>query len=361
MSESTTTPAATNHWPDWVMVAGPDTPSALESISEAYKRVLETVSGGYLYEHVMQLQLNAVYDNAIKQGVMDSEGQILKQNVRLPRDFQAAQCYEGGSAYRIFGALCNTKKMAVVHLIDSVRSSLLSGNLLVALICLRSLIEHIAHFDAAINELRSYTVPVSFEEANKVLWEIKGKMVDATYATRVDWEGLVFGETEDVIKRNKVKYKPAENRHDRTADSILHAIDGLSKKVKGIRSVYEVLCEFAHPNVGLVLGLTRSAQAVPDKHGFHWIRKELSLKAPLAVATENGAVLNQIFVKIAECMAHFEALLVEADQQRDKVQQISQVVLHQILSKKRDILDPYALCPCGSNLKVKFCCGATLH
>jgi uncharacterized protein YchJ len=40
------------------------------------------------------------------------------------------------------------------------------------------------------------------------------------------------------------------------------------------------------------------------------------------------------------------------------VQQISQIVLHQILSKQPDILDSYAPCPCGSNLKVKFCCGA---
>ena len=361
MSESTTPPTAANHWPDWVLVSGPNTASALGSISEAYGRILDTVSNGYLYEHVMQLQLNAVSDKLIEQGVINTKGQVLKQNVDLTHDYMAAQCYENGSAYRIIGVLCSTKKMAIVHLIDSVRSSLISGNLLVALICLRSLIEHIANFDAAVDKLRPYAVPASFEEANKALWEMKGKIVDATYATRVDWEGLILSETEDLIKRNKVSYKPVEDRHDRTANSILTAIDGLSKKVKGIRSVYEVLCEFAHPNVGLLLGLTRAAQPVPDKHGFYWVRKEFSLKAPLAVATESGDVLNQIFIKIAECMAHFETLLVEADQQRDKVQQISQIVLHQILTKQSDILDPYAPCPCGSNSKVKFCCGAATN
>lgn len=353
-----TAPAADIKWPEWLMSSGPDAPSSLDAISGSYARIKLTILKDHVYEHVMQKELNAVTDEMIEKGVVTVTGEILNHNVILPREFQAALLHENGAACRMLNMLCSAKKMAIVHLIEATHQSFTVGNLLVALICLRSFIEHVAHFNEAIEKTKPYNVPSNHDEANKLLWEIKEKLVGFAYATRVDWERILFEDTDEMIRKSKVKYKPVENRQDRTAESILDFIDRLSKKVKGIRAVYEVLCEFAHPNVGLLVALTRSVNPYLDKHGFTWIKKELSLKAQLAAVESTGPVLNQIFCKTAQCMKQFEELLVEGDAQCEKIRKISQVSIRHVLTRNKSILDPYSLCPCGSTRKIKFCCGA---
>src|SRR5438132_10692505 len=100
-------------------------------------------------------------------------------------------------------------------------------------------------------------------------------------ATRVDWTALAVAKDAEALESTKVQYKPRENREDITSKQVMSLIDRLDKRVKRARAVYEVLCEFAHPNVGLLHSLTRSAKPVLDAQGIGWIRKELSLDPPV--------------------------------------------------------------------------------
>lgn len=348
-------------WPEWIKAAGAETPTALATISEICARIRESVKDGYSYDHVSQAEYNSVTDKMIKDGLISADGRVLNNNATLSKQFSAVILYQNSAAYNMLGLLISSKKIAIVHLIEATKSAIELGNLLVALICLRSVVENISHLDFGVTQLKSYSIPSKHDVANNILAEIKGKVVDMTYSTRVDWEQIVAGETENLIKRNKIDYKPNELRQDRTAGSILKSIDCLNKKIKGVRAVYEILCEFAHPNVGLTMALTRSTTPFPDKHGFTWIRKEVSLQPPVAAVGGTGRVMSQILNCIAQCMQHFETLINEAEEQRSKIQQISQVLLRHTLMRNKALLDPYAMCPCGSGTKIKFCCGATTH
>ena len=118
------------------------------------------------------------------------------------------------------------------------------------------------------------------------------------------------------------------------------------------------MCEFAHPNIGAVLGLTRTVGPTEDVHGCVFVRKELSLLPPLGAVKDMGPVLDRVFAITSQCIKHFEELLTESEQQKEKLLKLSQTVLRQVLARNRDLLDPYALCPCASGSKVRFCCGA---
>jgi len=346
-------------WPEWLMTAAPEMTSSLSIIADICETIRQLVKEGHISEQVMQSQFNAVSDQMIKNKVISPDGKILDKNITLSKEFTALVIYNNMGAFQILKLFVYSKEMTLVHLIDATISAICAGNLLVSFICLRSVLENISIFDFAIDELRPYSIPESTAAANERLGEIRGKLINVTYSTRVDWEGMLMGDSAQLIEKNKIKYKSNELRHDRTSKTILDSIDHLNKKVKGTRAVYEILCEFAHPNVGLVLGLTQSISTIQDKHGFNWVRRKISLDPPISTIKDMSKVINQIMSITAKCVKHFQILLTDADEQIYKVQKIIQMLLHPVLSKNKDILDPYSICPCGSGKKIKFCCGAT--
>lgn len=359
-SDSKTVPTSGGiTWPGWLLAADKELPRHLHEIQSCRERLRTAVQNGYTYEQVIQRQITSVTDQLISKGIVDPATGERKKNFAVSKSTFVPMLYQNGSALRILNVTCAAKQMVLVHLLDSMISSLATGNLIVALICIRSLIEHVAHFDSLIAQLRPYTVPSGIDDVNNTLWDINGKLVKAAYATRVDWPVLAGSASETKLLSKKLKYKPAQNRADVSAEQILNAIDDLGKRVKEIRSAYEILCEFAHPNVGLLLGLTKSAEPVLDKEGVGWIRKKLSLEAPVDFVTAMAPAFCHIFAKVSECLIYFNELLLEADVQRKKILQITQKNLRQALRNMPDALNPYATCPCGSGAKVRFCCGST--
>src|SRR5688572_5111661 len=203
-------------WPDWILTAGPETRSALQSIADARERFWLSAKDGHVSEQVWQRQLTNVSDEHIAKGFLDRQGNWLK-SVKLPRDFAIAQLYNNGSPARILMQLRFAKQATLVQVIDMTAASLREGSLLVGLSCVRSIIEHIGHMLHVIQVLRNYSLPPTFEAASKMLWEVNGKMLLMAYGTRVDWEGIIKGEPQELLKSGKTKYKPNELRVDVTA------------------------------------------------------------------------------------------------------------------------------------------------
>lgn len=344
--------------PAWINSAGNNLGDVFATFARFSEEWRRTALDGYSHWHVMQEQINTVTDDLIAKGVIDLDGKILNKNVVVPKNFYIAYLYQNGSAFRLYSLACEAKKIALIHTIDSIRSAINVGNLLVALILMRSIIEHIAHFNDIASFVREKNIPTTFQEANLIVSEINGYLTQRLYGTRVDWEQLMNLDDDNIFDKKKIKYNPVSNRQDRTASQILNSVDALSKKIKGLRGSYEVLCEFAHPNVGMVLALTRSAEPKEDKQGFFWIEKIISMNPPLSCVQEMGPIFSRIFHIVSECLMHFDQLLVESKQNRFKIRAISQIVLRSIIKAQKNIINPYAECPCWSGLKTKFCCGA---
>ena len=355
-------------WATWACSFNPEMPRILQRIDAKVGRLELEISDGFRYQHVLQAQINHGIDQLSASGAMSKEtiespyGPSRKITGRptLPKDFVAAHFCNNGTAPRMLETLSFAKRLTVLRLLAGVRSDIASDDLIVPFLCLRGILEQVATYHVVIAELRTIATPGSFEEANRQLGPILKLLNKKLYGTRVDWQSLAKGDDiEARIDRGKIKYKKEENRADREAEGVMNDIDALSKQVKGTRGVYEILCEFAHPNVGFVLASAERAEPVTDTSGVVWVRKQLGAGPPLAFLEATGASIARAFKQCADCLDWFEHLLGEGATRLEKVRGIAQMVIRRLISSQPKLLNVYDPCPCGSGNKIRFCCGST--
>lgn len=348
---------SSQEWPDWIKKAGTAVLPALKHIAECHERLLREEKDGYSHVYVRQDQVLHYQDAMLADGIIDLSGKILKKNVEVPKTFRLVRMYVFGSPVRLFRLLVHTKKLALIHLLTAARNSAHDGNLLVVLICFRSIIEHVAHFYDVLKDIQKFTLPSNPEEVTLFNVQIDSMLAERLFATRINWDGLLNGSVEEVLaKKGKFEYKERDDRLDRTANQILNSVDLLSKKIRGLRGVYELLCEFAHPNVGVLFSLCVSAEPIQDKQGVHWVRKHIGLEPPGSLVEATGKVFSEIIERVDECLQQFELSLEESKEEERKIQTICQLGVREALRVQRNLLDPYDECPCASGVKLKFCC-----
>lgn len=342
-------------WPEWLLKGKGNIPRELEGISDVLKRLREKTPDEYVYKHVLQQQLHRVQDPLVKSGIL-TPGKPIEVMIEVPDDYAAAYFQNIGSGVRMFSQLCVVKRMACIQLLECACSSANSGSLLVCLICMRSVLEHIAHFDSVLGAIDRYKPPAQFDEANVMWGKINDLLVKGAYASSVDWLQLAQGDIDELVGRNEVKYRPKDNRADLSVKSIMNAIDALDSHIKGVRAIYEILSDFAHPNVGPLFCLVESGKMTKDEKGVYWIEKVLSLRAPIGTIDQVSPVISRIFLVIKNSLEHFEKLFDGSDKQRNIILQVTQVLIRAFLTKQKNLVGPYSFCPCGSGTKVKFCC-----
>ncbi|RTL37270.1 MAG: hypothetical protein EKK48_24520 [Candidatus Melainabacteria bacterium] len=349
--------------------------NALDSLREAGSRLDKPTSDGHSHAHVMQQQLNAPTDAAIAHNLIDIKGGTFRKDISIPPDLLNDWCvafvYAKGDPVRLLKQLLATRQMALRQLLHVIVDCIDEGNFFVALICCRNIIEIVAHFNQALLEINSYPTPTNFEESVKVEEQLTDQLAKRVFATMVDWQALAENPKE-LIRKNDIKYRPEANRLDRDASKmrIMTPIDKLDKKVPGARGAYEVLSEFAHPNVGIVFAFTTEATHRTDANGVKWIHKKMAMESPIGLFRDLGAVFSELLLVVADCVTYFEQLCdKELNEQLAKVQRMCQILIrHHVRTIKvakngRDkrllqTLDGYSECPCVSGAKLKFCCGA---
>ena len=255
---------------------------ALETIATCRAKLCIAVQNGYEYERVIQSQLNALLDPLVARGSINPKTGAIEKPFEPSREGMVLMLYQCASSYRDLLMLCATKQIALVHFLNTAIDSIVVGNLVAGLTCFRSVIEHVAHFDWTMGQIKFDLTPKSYKEANETLWKLHGVIVKAPRSTRFDWEKLRNVNDIEAFERLKVEYKSTETRLDLFVKSILTPIDGLAKHIKGIRNVYELLCEFAHPNVGVRFAFVQSAEPFIDHQSVGWVREQIKLGLRLA-------------------------------------------------------------------------------
>lgn len=332
-------------WPEWLIRVGPGASEALSAISETIGRLGQEVALGFTYEHVLQAQANRINEYLARGGP------------NPPKSILAANTYDYGSVPRMFVTLGFASQTAIVRLLETFHESVSRNDWLTGFVVLRSVFEHVSHYNAVILRLRSIKVPHHFEVARKTLDEAEDFLVKKIYGTRIDWNAFHDPDVDERIDKNKLKYQKGEKDMDRSADQVLNAIDGLSKEIKGTRAVYEILCEFAHPNFGMLLACTEFAEYREDDNGVQWVQKRLGLGQPCALTENTVCPLARILQQSAQCLSHYESLRGDGAHEHEKLLQLAQMVVRELLSKRQRLIGPYAPCPCGSGKKLRFCCG----
>lgn len=359
---------ATRHWPEWLTNGDAKIVERLQVIGDICERILAESAEEYTYTHLLQRAVNEFTDRMIKHKVFvkDSDGRYthVLNNPENRTRMSAADNLLGfnntSASYRMLCTLLASEKIAVAKFARGFRDGLGAGDLLIPMVCARCIVEHSALLHKLLKDVEQVQVPENFEEAGRILPTVYGIVGQKVYATRVDWDSLLTQTADDVLAEGKIKYEAKEDRIDREAKGLMNAIDHLAKQVQGVRAVYEILCEFAHPNIGNLMINCNEVHCYKDSLGMPWVQKTIGMSPPIAFVEITKLVLSKVIEVLANTLVRFEHLMnIDGPEQKEKVLRITQLVVREVAAKNRNNIDPYYMCPCGSGKKMKFCCLVT--
>ncbi len=328
--------------------------------------LLQSLFSGY--EAYQRLDSSLIHDfmESSKEQIDVKSKTFLKHHTpTLTKEWYRAYLFSQGEAVRLLKAFTGIRILGVAILTEEFLRSLISGNLLIPLICCRSSLEHIASYNAIMTELHSLPVRNDISGVQHDLAQKSDLLRQRLFARRVDWMELL-SDPDKASQRKNIRYTAEEHHVDLSAEQILKDIDALDKIIKGTRSWYEVLCEFAHPNVGVVLSFTQSTNHYVDTNGLSWTEHRFS-RSPFASLQELRQILDRVLEVYTQCISRFLHLLQESlpsmltitnAQAKATTQEllICQLMTNEGTIRLIEHVDLESPCPCGSELKIKHCC-----
>ena len=353
-------------FPNWAADACPPVVEFIKQIFESHGLIDNQTKDDFKYTHILQSQLNATYDFWRNSGSLSNQtiatpfGLLNKPTKQLAYDvsFLRASVYDICKVKTLIESKKESGLRAVNRLLAGAEAGLLSGDCLVPFICYRSLLEQIGHFNCFVKEISALELENSFTSAAKYCLDLIEVSVPKVGATRVAWDKLARAQNlDELIEKNKIKYEISDQRMSLESDSCLKSIDLVNKQLKGTRAIYEILCEFAHPNVGSTLISYSDAELEIGKDGVGRVTKALHMGPPFNFFSEMSPLVVNIFECISKNLSHYIRLLTESEKQANRAIQAAQIVAPVLLKRNKDVFDPYAACPCGSGDKIRFCCG----
>jgi hypothetical protein len=357
-----------NQIPSWIPDACPKILGSLEQIQEIQCSLRAGLPERFEYSHVSQRQLNKATDSWIESGALSDEivdtpmGKMRLQSRAISVDaaFARASIYNISRGKTLIQTQKDVTSRVILRLLHGARAALESGDCLVSFMCYRGVFEQVGHLACFVRDAAKLPSGEGFEESYKYLSDLIETLAPRLYGTRVGWNKIVEVENlQDLIKKNTTSYETDPKRIDNTSKSCLSGVDLVDKNVRGARAVYDIFCEFAHPNIGNLLVSTMDVIPEEGSDGVVRVHKTLHSGPPFSLMKDCSNLVAIIFEVVANVMVCSKKLLAECDREATRAQEAAKRVMPRFISKNKKIFDNYAACPCGSGEKVRFCCGRT--
>jgi hypothetical protein len=280
-------------------------------------------------------------------------------------DFVAA-VYDTASHVRQLEATLYVTAHVLADFIDSVCYAHKEQRLGIILSDLRSILERLAHIrflSKVIEKTQGEKPTTKISHPFLDTFELQKHARKALYGTRTDWNAIVEQELRDIdLKKMASKTVRQELLGDYDAEQILSKIDALNKILPGSRACYELLCEFAHPNVGDLAASTQEYESRSDRFGVVHITRTIGTGLLSKKSNANFAInvskVFRILVEIVDASkSDFGSLKLTVAEMVRLLRSYSE----QVIKKNRKNFfrsdDP---CLCLSGRTMGKCCGKKL-
>jgi hypothetical protein len=182
-------------------------------------------------------------------------------------------------------------------------------------------------------------------------------IASAAFAMRFNWQDAASVTELAALGRKDREYIQDENGLS-LRGQVMNAIDAADKICSGIRSAYEVLCEFAHPNIGASWLVSTDTDIHHDSRGMRWIRRRVSAQPSNFGLQSPAPAFDAALVLVQEFFSAFPSWIDQYDAYRSAIVQAVQNAIRTTGRGALGLLDKYEACPCRSGKKVRFCCAA---
>jgi hypothetical protein len=221
---------------------------------------------------------------------------------------------------------------------------------------LRGFIERTAHAAAVTEALKSLNVAPLNGPLTPVL-ELSEVIHKALYATHREWTKVIESDLRKTSYKD-VKYEKKDNLANALPDNILKSIDKLEKRIPGTRLVYEILCEYLHPNVGDLWGATLEGEVLVDKHGTRHLIRTIGLGMKTFKGLPEQATLRvRLFDVCADIIPQMSIAIVAIETIAAKATRLTRRYAHGVVKNNRNMFMGDDICPCLSGLTVAACTG----
>ncbi|MBI5826589.1 MAG: SEC-C domain-containing protein [Deltaproteobacteria bacterium] len=144
--------------------------------------------------------------------------------------------------------------------------------------------------------------------------------------------------------------------------SICGPIDILNEEVSGTRILYEVLCEFLHPNVGTIWSVANTTGYETNRYGVKFQTRELSIGKSnnINIMKLDGglfSIIENTLLTLSKLLKYRTSVFDETEQIKKEVLSLIQLIVRDNVGVYKNIFQRNDECPCGSGVKVKQCCG----
>ena len=120
--------------------------------------------------------------------------------------------------------------------------------------------------------------------------------------------------------------------------------------------VYEVLCEFLHPNVGDLYGASLENSDLTDRYGVRHLTRHIGLGPKrLEHVPDVHRILTQMLNISADIVEILPVVLDDIETSSKYASRLTKKFAHKMVKIYRAHFDNRDLCPCLSGLQVKDC------
>jgi hypothetical protein len=240
------------------------------------------------------------------------------------------------------------------ELAEATLAGLKAGRIIVTYTALRGFIERTAHAVAIAAQLKSIKDAPVDGPLTPVL-ELGETIHKALYGTTREWFKVVKSDFRKTAAK-ELKYEEKPNIASVFPENILKAIDKLDKTVAGTRLVYEILCEYLHPNIGDLWGATLSAESYLDEHGTcHYVRR-IGL-GPKSYEGYHEVIRDKLFDVCADIVIQLPIALDEVVLIAEHATRLTRRFAHRTVKRYRQAFLGTDPCPCLSGKTVAACTG----
>ena len=352
--------------------------SNIELIANSFNKLAERFENRNTYcfteTPIEHMRSKGVDIDALAKNVMaNSEQEILSDRVEAEIIFlNFLLPYLIGNSGSLLESHLFASKFAVAEYSRSVAYSLLARNNLVSALCLRALIEKLSQIHYVSKTLSQRTAPktgnissIDIEElqddARRNITNIK----EGFSGVRFNWgKASYFGSVELTEKQRKKKLDSVRSANDSKSESIsvMKMIDGMNKEIKTVRSAYDVLSEFTHPNLMQSLSYDKGIPKACNFSGLEvgpW-RRTITNSLPSAPISGFERVMVDLKNTISALIDSFESHSKNVDKYVSIFKKNDRKLIRASIkqSKMYCVKDP---CPCGGTLRIGQCCGKKLH
>lgn len=344
-------------WPDWLRKLDPSMETVLSLIDSHRDALSSTATEGFVYKRLSQAQVQQFEDMVQKSNIVRqfADGKRLDfealKKITFPSGTLRAQVFNISQRHQTFRAYRFAKKVQLLDLVEGLHRSVHAGSFFTGFAALWAFFINLAEMNLLREALVEAKPHNDARRAGKMYDDILGR----EFASDMDWLRVPKSDLRQTEDARVFRSSPESKKNYELV--VQRGIAALGRRIPGIPAAYDILMEFERVRVGTLWLVYEESKGMQDGHKTVWNRNRLGPGFPGILVDQMKPTFVQLFAILSESLGFLQQLDKELGEMDAKIMRHTQDEIRNWLWHFPDLFDKHEDCPCGSSMRVRYCCG----